>query len=97
MRGNFYIVVIEKGGILDAFNDERFHKKLISANGVVAWWHYLNSTYILRVRHNVNATAIADYIRTITPNKEFFVGRLDLSDHNGWLPQEAWDWINNQK
>ena len=58
-----------------------------------AWWHYLDSTWIVKC--------------SLTPDQAFEKVRtsLDEGDHilildvtadkrQGWLPQEAWDWIN---
>ena len=72
----------------------QFHKILIEAKGIENWWHYLQSSYIVIVNDNINAKNIADFIRKNMPNKSFFISKLDLKDNDGWLPQEAWDWIN---
>ena len=91
-----YIVTFEKEGILDSFNYVSFHEKLTTAQGVISWWHYLGTTYILSVPDTATATSVTQYILAIAPNKKFFVAKVDLKDHGGWLPKEAWDWINNQ-
>jgi hypothetical protein len=92
----FYIVILERGGLLEGFNYAGFHKQLTSAKGVTSWWHYMDTTYILRVTSDVDAASITDFIRSIAPKKKFFVCALNLSDRNGWLPHEAWDWIKKQ-
>lgn len=79
------------------FNSVKFHDELIKFDGLVAWWHYLKSSYILIVEFGLTADNITDYVMKIIPNKYFFVSELQLNDHNGWLPQEAWDWINKHK
>lgn len=93
----FYIVTLDKGGFLDSFDSKKFHNQLIAAKGINAWWHYLESTYILKVKYGVNAHNIAAYIQKIAPNKKFFTSEITLNNYNGWLPQEAWDWINKNK
>jgi len=95
MWDKFYIVTIDVGGMMDSFNYKSFHEKLIGAKGVNAWWHYLESTYILKVEYGITAHNIGEYIQKIAPNKRFFVCELNLGDHNGWLPQEAWEWIRD--
>ena len=88
---------MDKGGLLDTFDSQKFHSQLINAKGIKAWWHYLESTYIVRVEFGVTAHNISEYIRSIAPNKKFLTSELKLDNYNGFLPQEAWDWINNNK
>lgn len=92
-----YILIIDKGGWLSGFNAEEFHKGIIRANGVKTWWHYIDNTYILIVEWGVTAKDITDYAMKLIPNRKFFVCELNINNHNGWLPQDAWDWINKQK
>lgn len=94
MWDKFYILIIDKGGLLDSFDYKGFHEKLTTANGIKAWWHYLESTYIIKVEFGITAHNVSEYVQKIAPNKKFFVCELNLGNHNGWLPQEAWDWIN---
>lgn len=94
MANKSYIITLDKGGMLDTFDYAKFHQKLTTAQGVISWWHYLDSTYLLIVPDNVNSETITKFILSIAPNKHFFVAKIDLREHNGWLPKEAWDWIN---
>lgn len=96
MERRAYIITFDKGGLIDTFDYNQFHERLTKAEGVISWWHYLQTTYILIVGANSNAATITNAIMEAMPNKHFFVSKLDLKDHNGWLPQEAWDWINGQ-
>jgi hypothetical protein len=60
-----------------------------------AWWHYLESTWILSTNDNVGTWT--DRIRaTMDENDNFIV--VDITDrtNNGWLPKKAWDWINER-
>ena len=92
-----YIVTFDKGGILDTFDYVDFHEKLTKVQGLISWWHYLETTYILIVPNSSSATIITQFLISIAPNKQFFISKVDLKDHGGWLPKEAWDWINTQK
>lgn len=94
-RDKFYVITMDKGGLLDSFSYKKFHDQLTKANGIKAWWHYLESTYIIRVEFNVTAYNISEYIRSIAPEKNFFTCELNIRNYNGFLPQEAWDWIND--
>ncbi|MCB9169985.1 MAG: hypothetical protein H6594_06490 [Flavobacteriales bacterium] len=92
-----YLIVIHPGHLLDGFNEEEFHKKLTTVQGLISWWHYLPNAYIILVADNINASGVSDYVRSIIGSKHFLVTRFDPWDHNGWLPKEAWDWINENR
>lgn len=91
-----YIITFDNGGWSDSFDYKKFHNQLTKANGVINWWHYLDSTYIIIANNNVTARNITDFLTKIAPNKKFFVCELQLRNHNGWLSRKAWDWINEQ-
>ncbi len=93
----YYIITFDKGTLLDSFDSQKFHKQITNAKGINAWWHYLESMYIIKVEYGVTSHNIAEYIRKIAPNKKFFVSEIKFDNYNGWLPQEAWDWIENNK
>ncbi len=93
----FYIITMDKGGLLDMFDAKKFHDQLTQAIGIKAWWHYLESTYIIKVEFNVTALNVSEYIQSIAPNKKFFTSEIKLDNYNGFLSQDAWDWINNNK
>lgn len=92
-----YIINFDKGGITDTFDYKKFHDTLTTANGIISWWHYIESSYIIATSMTVTATNVSDFIMQHMPNKHFFVSELNLNNHNGWLPKEAWDWINKYK
>lgn len=91
-----YILVIDKGGVFSSFNPVTFHQKLVKPESIITWWHYIDNTYVLIVEGNVNAAAISEYVKKIDPKRKFFVCELNLKDHAGWLPKEAWEWIKKQ-
>lgn len=57
------------------------------------WWHYLDSTWI--VDTNLTVSSAADRIRTKVDSSDHFLV-LDITGDasQGWLPKDAWDWIN---
>jgi hypothetical protein len=91
MWNKAYILTFDKN---DKIGSEDFHNTLSKAEGIETWWHYLESTYILIVKDNITASNISEYIMKIAPENHFFVSELNLKNHNGWLPEKAWDWIN---
>lgn len=69
------------------------HKKITELPALKNWFHYLRSSYILICESDSNT--IAQNIIRIIPNKRFLIFRVDLNSRNGWLPKEAWEWIEN--
>jgi hypothetical protein len=94
MNRKAYIINFAKGGMLDNFDYKKFHDSLTTAKGVINWWHYLEPTYIIIVENNITATNVADFVRQLMPQKYLLIAELNLRNHDGWLPKEAWDWIN---
>lgn len=92
-NGKFYIITLDKDGYPKTFVSKKFHNELTTTNGIIAWWHYLESTYIVKVSNTTYANHIADLMKKIAPNKKYFTSEINLIDFNGWLPAEAWDWI----
>jgi hypothetical protein len=89
-----YIVVLST--FHKDFDIAAFHKKLTEASDLIAWWHYIPNAYIIIVNNTVDANSITNFILQIAPNQEFITIKTDINDHNGWMPKEAWDWINKQ-
>lgn len=93
MWNKSYILTFDKNSFIGS---KEFHGKLTTANGIESWWHYMESSYILIVKENISASDIANYVRQIAPDCNFFTCELNMKNHNGWLQQKAWDWINDQ-
>lgn len=59
------------------------------------WWHYLDSTWL------VETTLTADGIwKKLAPHVDKNDSMLIIGvtrDYSGWLPQKAWDWINQRR
>ena len=47
--------------------------------------------------YNSNSSDLAAYVRGIIPNKRFLVFEINLATRHGWLPKEAWEWIEKMK
>jgi hypothetical protein len=58
------------------------------------WWHYLEGSWMSNTRMSAEGFAKSlfpymtqsDYLLVIKVDKEF----------QGWLPNEAWDWLNQR-
>jgi hypothetical protein len=62
--------------------------------GLGAWWHYLDSTWIVS-GYSLTATTVWNALQPhIDKNDSVFIVDITRDAHSGWLPQKAWDWIN---
>ena len=59
-----------------------------------AWWHYLGSTWL--VDTNLTGKGVWERLAPhVDKNDRVLVIRV-ARDYQGWLPQDAWDWINSR-
>lgn len=59
------------------------------------WWHYLDSTWL--VRTNLNVNQVSDkMLGVLDDNDHFLVIDITGDSMQGWLPQKAWDWIHGR-
>jgi hypothetical protein len=80
-------------------NYDQLYQVLRSAS---AWWHHLESTWILYVPGPSNASTLqswqANIRAAIDANDSFII--MDITSRGrgstGWLPQKAWDWLRQQ-
>lgn len=60
-----------------------------------AWWHYLGSTWL--VDTSLTAQQIwASLQPHADTNDTFFIAGIS-QDYSGWMPTEAWAWLNERK
>lgn len=57
-----------------------------------AWWHYLDSTWLISTRES--AKALAERVKQPRDDSDNLLVMPVRKPAHGWLPQEAWDWIN---
>ncbi len=56
------------------------------------WWHYLDSTWL--VKTHLTTEQVANRLKQqIDDNDNFLVIEVNPHTSQGWLPQEAWNWI----
>lgn len=56
------------------------------------WWHYFDSTWIVETQHGAHQYAQFLYPHMETNDRLLVVEITPL--HQGWLPKEAWEWLN---
>ena len=58
------------------------------------WWHFMDSTWIVTTHHSANEFAHLLYPHIL--NSDFVLVAKLAKDFQGWLPREAWDWLNSK-
>ncbi len=59
-----------------------------------AWWHYFDATWIVSTNHSAD-----EYAKLLYPHMETTDRLLVVqitADKQGWLPKDAWDWLNDK-
>jgi len=67
------------------------HEVIKSSEFVTQWWHFLSSTYLI-----VSYSSRMDIQNEIVekwPNQKFLIVETNPKDYGGWLPKDAWTWI----
>lgn len=63
--------------------------------GLGAWWHYLDSTWIIKSQ-TLDSTQIFNRLQPhIDNNDNILVVEIIPTHSQGLLPPEAWNWINS--
>lgn len=92
MNRHAYILVFDR----DDMRDYKYiHDKIISIDGLINWFHYIKSSYIL-ITTEPSAKQLAKKIQPIIPKKYYLLMEIDLNNRQGWLPKKAWDWVHRQ-
>lgn len=92
MSRHAYILVFDRDDLCDY---KTIHEKILSIEGLINWFHYIKSSYIL-ITAEPSAKQFAKKIQPIIPKKYYLLMEIDLNNRQGWLPQSAWDWIYKQ-
>lgn len=92
MSRHAYILVFDRDDLRDY---QSLHNKIISIQGLINWFHYIKSSYIL-ITEEPSAKQLAKKIQPLIPKKYYLLMEIDMNNRQGWLPRKAWDWIHNQ-
>jgi hypothetical protein len=58
------------------------------------WWHYLESTWMIHT--DLRASEISAHLRSVIDANDLLLVAEVTADNDGWLPPEAWTWINQR-
>lgn len=92
MKRKAYMLIFDRE---DSLDQKSIHERIVNSPSIISWWHYIKSSYIIIATTN-NATVLQKEILEAMPNKRFLVIEVNLKNRNGWLPNDAWEWIKNQ-
>lgn len=77
-----------------AFNSVLFHnyiQSLYTKSWISDWWHYTDNTYIVASSQTVGALYSATFPGV--PGRHILVIEVNPNNAQGWLPKEAWTWL----
>ena len=63
-------------------------------NHTGTWWHYND---IWMVQSNSTADAFAKSLYPFIENSDHLLVIKVAKEYQGWLPEEAWKWLNNRQ
>lgn len=64
------------------------------SDAFAGWWHHL--PYAFMVTSGRDAEAISEMLKPITKTARFFVVEVNLSESEGLLHRQSWDWIKRR-
>lgn len=74
----------------------RNYEGVISAlKSAPAWWHYLESTWIIRTELTIAAWN-DKLISQMDKNDSLLIIDVTGKPRNGWLSKKAWEWLRTQ-
>jgi hypothetical protein len=84
-----YVIIYEKK------DKSRDYTSLINELQKKGWMHYFESAWLIST--DETSVELANRLRNHMDIKDFLIVIEVIKNHYfGWLPAEAWDWINKQ-
>jgi hypothetical protein len=88
----YYIVVFDR---VPTGRYREFHNEFVGHQGVRRWWHFVKSSYIIGT--DLGPSELSAHFRATAANYDLperhLVLKVDLRNRQGWLPNDAWEWI----
>ncbi len=60
----------------------------------ISWWHYLESTWIIKADDDANSIS-SKLVPYLKQGDRLLVVEIVSTNKQGWLPKDAWDWLNS--
>ena len=58
-----------------------------------SWWNYMPGIFIVVCPGKITLNEINDYLLKFDKSNHYLVIHLEHTTMNGWLPRDAWDWL----
>ena len=71
---------------------EQLHEVIKNSELIENWAHYLLSFYLFVSENSLKD--INHEIKEKWPNQDYFISEIDPKNVSGWLPKDAWTWID---
>ncbi|MFN4247591.1 MAG: hypothetical protein ACK4EY_07695 [Flavipsychrobacter sp.] len=92
MSRSAYILTFDRDNITNYLD---LHNGIVSIPEVITWFHYIKSSYIL-ISSEPDATLLNSKLLAVMGKKRYLLIEVDLSNRNGRLPRDAWEWLRKQ-
>jgi hypothetical protein len=77
------------------FKSEIVTTYLKDARTVSEWAYYIPGVYL--IRSNADALFLGESLRQVVGGAYCLLLEADANNSNGWLPRDAWEWINRSR
>jgi len=57
------------------------------------WWHYIDNVWIVNTSYEADGLAKLLFSCITKPDRLLVIGVT--AEHQGWLPEKAWEWLND--
>ena len=72
---------------------KNYESLFVALKSIGPWWHYLESTWIIKT--NLTSAQLWNHLAGhVTTTDRMLIVKIDNFDKWGWLPQDAWNWLN---
>ena len=58
------------------------------------WWHFMDNTWLVATSYSADQFAKLLYPHIV--NTDHLLVMKVQKEYQGWLPKEAWDWLNSK-
>ena len=85
--------------VYDISDSKRDHTTFLETiQSLGAWMHYMDTLWIISTNEFTLASEVFGRLHPHMDQEEDYVFVAEVpSNVNGWLPPEAWDWIEKQR
>ncbi|WP_406242296.1 hypothetical protein ACF3M2_18010 [Tissierella carlieri] len=75
-------------------NYESLYEKIKEISYDNAWWHYLDSTWI--IKSDLSLSEITSNLTSTIDKNDCLLVIEVKNTYNGWLPKDAWDYLRDR-